>query len=245
MYIPSETSPERMYRSFQYHGESGLSKTENMQRALAQVPFIDEPADRVMVVACSPTAEVPLGDFYPEDAEAVYRYSYPDLPDSQVLFNRLPTVGLAELFSIDTGLYELLLERFPKASYYAMQSSVLERFWRRSRLGEHKKVYVYLHDKQISIYHFDDGKLMFANSFFAVDLDDMQYYVLSVWQHFGLDQEHDELLVYGNAVHKSRLIAGMQRYLRNVFSIIPSAVFNRAPLARIETIPFDLLALLV
>src|SRR5574344_2768118 len=101
MYIPSETSPERMYRSFVYHNETGLSLADNMRKAFTQVPFLGETADRVFVVVCSPVTEVPLDDFYPEDADTMYRYCYPDAANVQVLFNRLPSVGLSELFSID------------------------------------------------------------------------------------------------------------------------------------------------
>jgi hypothetical protein len=245
LYDAAATDAARLYQSYRYGMRPKCSAADNLSEALREMPYSDVPADAVRVVVGSQVALIPLGDFYPEEATVLYGHNFPSAKDVQVLFNKLPTLDLAILFAVDISMYELLLERFPEARYYAMESGLLERFYRRSRMGEHQKMAIYLHDGLAGIYFFDKGKLQYANTFKADAADDVAYYVLSVWQMFQLDVEHDELLIYGSTPQVDGLKTRLERYLCNVYPMSPNTEFNRAALSRVEGVPFDLLSLLL
>ena len=55
--------------------------------------------------------------------------------------------------------------------------------------------------------------------------------------------ERDEMYLVGDAPERDALLEETKKFVKRVFYINPSGEFNRAPVAQIEGIPYDLVTL--
>ena len=107
-------------------------------------------------------------------------------------------------------------------------------------------MYAYLHEKEITVYAFERGRMLFVNTFQARSVADMQYYVLNVWKELGLDQVEDSLFVVGD--HEQRTVELSEKikyFLQNVSVIDRSEDFKERLTQGSNLIPYDLQTLLI
>lgn len=84
----------------------------------------------------------------------------------------------------------------------------------------------------------------FANSFEYDKPDDILYYILYVWKQVGMDQEKDQLHMYGGASLRNSITATLRNYIQY---ISPAEIPSDAYLLGAEVVqaPLDLIALSV
>ena len=61
----------------------------------------------------------------------------------------------------------------------------------------------------------------------------------ATWKQLTLDSKEDEMFLCGEIPDRQWVITAMKNYLHKVFTINPSADFNRAPVTKIEGMPMD------
>ena len=72
---------------------------------------------------------------------------------------------------------------------------------------------------------------------------DAVYYIMHVWKLLGFDATNDELFIMGNIPEYEWHIENLNRYINKVYTINPTAEFNRAPATQVKGMPFDLITL--
>jgi hypothetical protein len=187
---------------------------------------------------------VPFELFEDDEMEDLFYSNFPKVDNETILCNILEKSNIALLFGIDKHAYQLLNEKFPNAKYFATVSPLTEYFQRKSEAAN-KCLYAYLQKGGINIFAFDNGRPVLINSFSCEKFEDRIYYLLYIWKQLGFDVETDELYIVGNIAEKEKLINGLEKYIRNVFLILPKSEFNRSILTQREDIPFDLQTLLI
>jgi len=60
-----------------------------------------------------------------------------------------------------------------------------------------------------------------------------------------MEAERDELYLAGDIADREALISEAERFVKRVFYINPAGEFNRAPVAKIEGMPYDLMTLYI
>jgi hypothetical protein len=163
-----------------------------------------------------------------------------------VSYNVLRRSGIAIVFGLERSIYQLLLDDFPRARFYASASTLIEFFSEKSLIGVGRKMYVYLHEKEMTIYAFDQGRMLFVNTFVATSVADIQYYTLHVWKELGFDQIDDSLLIVGDKeLRTTELSEKIKYFLQNVDVIDRSEDFKERLTKGNSLIHYDLQTLLV
>ena len=88
-----------------------------------------------------------------------------------------------------------------------------------------------------------DNGVKFTNSFDVSHPHDAVYYIMHVWKLLGFDATNDELFIMGNIPEYEWHIENLNRYINKVYTINPTAEFNRAPATQVKGMPFDLITL--
>ena len=122
-----------------------------------------------------------------------------------------------------------------------------------SYTGAHSKLYSYFHEHQLEVFSFAQNRFKFCNSFTVTTPEDAIYYILASWKQLGLVPEHDELFLVGDVLERDHTKEELEKYIKRVFVVYikrvfvvnPIGEFNRASVAQIPGIPYDLMALYV
>ena len=113
-----------------------------------------------------------------------------------------------------------------------------------SRMLIPRQLYVVLHRKMMDVVCFAQGKLLFVNTFEYDKPDDILYYILYVWKQVGMDQERDQLHIYGGVSLRNSITTTLRNYIQY---ISPAEIPSDAYLLGAEVVqaPLDLIALSV
>lgn len=223
-----------------------VSLAANLKEALMNEPLLKEDYQRVNVLVNNPHCTiVPVAHFNQNDIGDVYKLNFPKDSMPHVSYNVLRRSGVALVFGLDKRLYQLVLDDFPRARFYASSSTLIEFFSEKSMQSTNRKMYIYLHEREMSVYVFDMGRLLFLNTFAVNSIDDMQYFALNVWQQMGMDQIDDALFIVGDNDKRQEFADKIQYFLNSVNLIDRKEDFKTKITLGNEYIPYDLQTLLV
>jgi hypothetical protein len=184
-------------------------------------------------------------DFKAESVEDIYAYNFPKDHSMHVSYNVLRRSGVAIIFSIDKNIYQLLLDDFPRARFYASASTLIEFFGHKSLDGENSKLFAYLHEKEITLYAFNMGLMQCVNTFKVTTVEDSMYYILNFAKQLDFRQTDDDLYIVGDTGKEQELANKMQNFLKNVLIIDRKADFRSSITGGNTLIPYDLQTLLI
>ena len=237
---------ERPFTYKVYDMNHTISLAANLKQALMTEPMLQQQYQRVNVlVSTTAITTVPVAYFDADDIEDTYALNFPKASPQHVSYNVLRRSGVALIFGIERSVYQLLLDDFPRARFYAASSTLIEFFSEKSLTGVYRKMYVYIHEKEITLYAFEQGRILFVNSYPVTSVSDMQYYILNVWQQLGFDQIDDYLFIVGDNDSRQELKDKIVYFLKNVSLIDRNEDFKGTLTEGYVMIPYDLQTLLV
>lgn len=243
IYSPGSDSPFT-YKVFDMNHT--ISLAANLKHALMNEPMLKQQYQRVNVlVSTTDITTVPVAYFNAEDVADIYQVNFPKARPQHVTYNVLRRSGVALIFGIERTVYQLLLDDFPRARFYASSSTLIEFFGEKSYGGKNRKMYVYLHEKEITLYAFEQGRMLFVNSYPVNTVSDMQYYILNVWQQLAFDQLDDALFIVADSDISKELSEKTSYFLQNVSLIQRDNDFRGSLTEGNNIIPYDLQTLLV
>ena len=242
-YAPTE-EPHYVYNK--YKVRPTISMAANLKDALLNDPMLKDVYQRVNVMVTSPHfTVVPASSFKSEDLQDIYAFNFPKDEAQHLSFNILRRQGLAIIFGLDKNVHQLITDDFPRARFYASASTLAEFFAERSAGGRMLKMYAYIHEREMTMFVFEHGRLLFVNSFQAAHTTDYQYYVLNVWKQLEMDQLNDMLFVVGDNDMARQLTESIGEYIKSVELMSREDDFSAKPTQGNSIIPYDLQTLLV
>lgn len=234
-----------------------ISMAANLKAALQSVPVFREDFQRINVLISSPHfTTLPTSEFQREQAAEIYRFVFPHQENCHVSYNILKRSGMAILFGVNKNIHQMLLDEYPRARFYASASTLIEYLGEQSLGGKGKRMYVYLHEqhlanangllpREMSVYCFDQGRILFANTYPIRTTSDCLYYILAVWKQLNLDVLNDSLHIVDDGSTCQDLMQSIRPYIQHVVPVeyheetkIMSGNTHR------RTIPYDLHTLL-
>ena len=162
-----------------------------------------------------------------------------------VLCNVLTNSNSVVIFSLDKLTHVFLSEHFANARFFSSISPQIEYLTIKSKQSNCKKLYTNINSGYIDVISMENGRLMLANTYQSVSSNDINYFLLNIWQKTGFSQERDELHITGIQDIKNTVIPEMKKYISHVYSINPQAEFNNSTTSKIENIPFDVQSLIL
>lgn len=227
-----------------YVVKSGVSVAANLRTAFKEDDSLTDGDGRVLLSVCSPVSLVPLDDFMEDtfDADVAYNYVFPGYQHDEKICNVLPELNAVAIFSVNKDLKLVVDDRFRNVRIQNVMQPVWSHLFQRSQLVmQRRKLYAYFHDGLMDVFSFHHRRFRYSNAFLVTDVDDVVYYLLVAWKQIGMDNLDDELHIVGNYSEPDNLIEKLRKFLRKVYLVNPSASLNRAPVASIANINFDMM----
>lgn len=243
VYSPTETP---RYTFKQLKVKPVVSLAANLKEALMNEPMLKQPYKRVNVLITTPLfTTVPAVAFDREHVEDTFQFVFPKAERTHISYNVLRRSGIAVIFGFDKHLRQLIIDDFPRARFYASASTLIEFFSERSLIGTNKKMFAYRHDDQLTVYCFQQGRMLFVNSYPVHGVNDCQYYLLGVWKEMKFNQLEDTLFVVSDDDDSKELVDKIHYFIKQVSLIDRSDDFRDTITRGNATIPYDLQTLLV
>lgn len=194
-----------------------------------------------VVVASSHHTLVPTDVATLHDNSVFYAGVYPN-DDVDILESRLPHVGAVMLWGADRDVVSFVRRTFDRPTLLHPLAPLCEYFFRKSRMGNQRKVYLHLYRGRMDVVCYGREGLMLANTYDYGNVNDAAYHVLNVWKQLSLDQRHDEVHIAGDAPARRELSTLLRNYILTVVPVIfPSNCLVLGSDAM--QVPFDLTAL--
>lgn len=222
----------------------GASYLSSLKELFFTLEFLTWTYKRTYVLpAAAPFTLVPSPLFEESRKEKILAFNLSE-PPTRTLSNSLEEIQAELVFGMEEEVYEFCARTLLGPRFVHPFAPQLRLWQRQSVSADTGRMYVVIQPKSIDLACFSGGKLMLANSFKAERTEDILYHTLHSWNQTGLNQQTDELFLYGEPSRRIDAERIFQRYLRNVRPMqIPSEVYL-AGVALAQT-PFDLISLFV
>lgn len=165
-------------------------------------------------------------------------------PETKCLNNLLARESVEVVFGIDEEVYEFCSRSLINPVFIHHITPQLALWKQQSRVLIPRQLYVVIHRKVMDVVCYAQGNLLFANTFEYDKPDDILYYILYVWKQVGMDQEKDQLHLYGGVSLRNSITLTLRNYIQY---ISPAEIPSDAYLLGTEIVqaPLDLIALSV
>ena len=227
--------PVNTQRSMAANVKAFLTATEELKHPFKQINIL---------IQSERYTPVPLELFEDEQMETIFYQNLPKQQNEVILCNILGKTNTVILFSLDKLTHLYLTEQFPTARFFSAVSPQIESLSSKSNQGNNYKLYANLHDRYIEVFAFEKGRLLLTNTYQTSGNNDINYYLLNLWQQLRFDQERDELHLTGQLDTRKEITSCLQKYIRHVYSINPHSELNQSETSPIESIPFDIQSLI-
>ena len=243
VYDPSDSNP---YTFRQLKPRPVISLAANVKEALMNEKLLQEPYQRVNVLVTTPYfTTVPSVDFKRENISEVFHFVFPSQENAHVSYNVLRRSCIAIIFGLDKNVYKLLLDDFPRARFYSSVSTLVEFFSDKSVGCGTKKMYVYIHGKEMTVYCFHEGRMLFVNNYHVNGVNDCQYYIMNIWGQFGFDQLEDGIEIVSDGEMSTLLSDKIQYFIKETKLIDREEDFRQTITHGNKVIPYDLQTMLI
>lgn len=242
--INPQKKSDFMFSQFEISATTSVSA--NLKRWLTETKELNLEYKKVYVIFDSPRfMAVPLPLYQEENKEKIFYYNYSNTSNEKVLSNTITDDNVVILFGVDKYCNQIVHEHFSNASVFCSVTPLLKYYFSKGHLGINKKIFVQLSEHDITLFCFDNEKLLLMNSYSCKQIPDRAYYILYAWNNIGGDIENDEIILNGNIKDKDSLQKELKRFVPGVYSLSVKSEFNRSPIAQIESLSFDMLTLLI
>ncbi len=207
------------FKNFWY--ESGIPlemQAENLRNLLNSEGYLSKNYKSVHFMYQSPGALLIPGPlFNPDLAGSYFRYSGNAFPDPSILFRKIPSIDAFLVHQIPGDIYEQAKGSLSDCQFFhqacpQIDDAVLD--------GKNKslpaQVYADIHPGFIDLMLLNSGQLVFYNSFGIRNKEDMVYFILYLFDQFGLSQEETPLILSGFVEVFPDSLPILEKYLKKI-----------------------------
>jgi len=153
----------------------------------------------------------------------------------EIHYSGLKFVDAYSVFIIPNQVASIFSRRFKNIVFYNQQIPFIEQALFKHH-SENKKVIVHVNHQFIDVAITENNKLLLYNNFLYKNEMDMVYFILYVFDQFGLDTQHTELILSGIIDQKDHALIKLKDFIKHIkfeklseeFSY--SYTFNKIPL---------------
>ena len=186
---------------------SAYAQTHSLLKSpFSQVLFLEEDSDYELV---------PMDIFQESDALAVWKLMRGGLKESlQLQVDSLKVLDVNTIYALQTDFVQAVRASLPNVRFVNRQSVFIQFSVMENRKHSDANLFLNLHRGSVDLVVVVNGKLQIANTYPFRNEDEFLYFVLGVYDLFGLDQYKSVTTVGG--VLDEGLLSALRRYLKNV-----------------------------
>lgn len=159
----------------------------------------------------------------------------------KIMSQRIENQNFVILYELDSEAYEFLVRSFVNVNFAHALSPLLT-VWQQSSLEAYPKhVYVNVRQGIVDIVGFEQGNLLFANSFPYEKENDLLYFVMYVSKQLGINQLEDELFFCGETSVCLSVIKVLKTYFEHITLL---STKNETLAMSVQRAPFDVIKLM-
>lgn len=140
---------------------------------------------------------VPAAVFQEKQKAGLLAFTF-SFPEGRCLSNELKDEQAELVFGVDEDVYEFCSRSLVNPRFVHHVGPLLSLWKKQSRARLPRQLYVVLHRRRMDVACYAQGNLLFVNSFEYEHTDDILYYILYVWKQVGMDQQKDQLRLFGD-----------------------------------------------
>ena len=227
-----------------YTPDKERSMASNIEDAIADCPLIrhGEEYEVKAIIESSEYTCIPSEYDIRSDYDNYFRYCFPQSRDAEIIANRLNAQECTVLFPVEKSICEAV-RKLGNTTFYT-PASILMGYLNYRPMGEERYIFSYLYNDTAIILSMKENKVELSNIFSNEEIENVLFYLLSIWKEQRLSQTDDTLYLCGdNAVERMSQLAG--KFIKKIKRINPNELFSPSLLNRMEGIPFDLQALIL
>lgn len=213
----------------------GLEDSRNghlnaIEEAFRSDKFLHQPFRNIRAgLAGGRNTLIPLRLYDPNQNDAYIGQLTELLPGEEARADGLPMLGLYNVYTADKGEAALARRLFPGCRIFHLCTALLEGLRHLPAREEGFSIFAHLKGSLLFITAFEGKELRFANMFRCQAARDFIYFVLLVYQQFGLNPEAQPLHLSGQLVRESEIFREAVRYIRHLEFLEPPAFFQFGP----------------
>lgn len=212
----------------------------SIEEAVYENTFLLKEFARIDVIFASSAFMLLPSDVTEDESRQLMEDAFPDAPTNVIEDNVSPSIKLT--YSVDAALEGFVRRTFFNARVHHCLTPLIQYFMNGVR-GNALRMCVNVNRDSIDVIAFDHNRLLLANSFKKVTVEDALYYILSVRDLLFKEQLAQgrgvEIVISGPPAKRAELIPVLSRYASPVVPVIfPSAMFNAGNESM--NAPFDL-----
>lgn len=229
-----------------YDVQPTISLAANLKAAFQNEPMLKDQYQRVNVLITNAhTTYMPVNDFKAEAAEEIYKFNFPKDTSYRITYNVLRRSGIAIIFGIDRIIYQLIADEYPRARFYASASTLIEYFGNKNMQDNGSNMFAYLHEKEMTLYTFSQGQMLWSSAFEVNTTQDSIYFILNAYKQLGLDPLVCPLHIVGDTGQEENLKESIRNFIKDVKLENQQENFKTQITKGNSSIPYDLHTLLV
>ena len=120
------------------------------------------------------------------------------------------------LYSMDHEAYEFMVRSLVNPQFIHFLSPMLSDWRKKSLECYPKQLYAVIHDGLLDIICFEQGELLFVNSFDYETENDVIYFIMYVCKQLAVNQLEDAVLFYGDKAVCSKIMPVIKKYMGRV-----------------------------
>ena len=172
----------------------------------------------------------------------LYEFCFPKDKSARILTQSIPSLEMMLLYSMDRDIYAFLLRSLTNTQFIHSLSPLLVAWYNRSLAVYPKLMHVEVHTDSIDVLCFNQGELLFVNSYRYDNEHDIVYFILYIWKQTGLNQLEDYLTIGGYKPYSQKVLSIVGKYVQRTLFLKP--VIKDYQVAIDQDVTLDMIALI-
>ncbi len=156
---------------------------------------------------------VPNAYFSEENLTDYLKFNIKILKTDFIAFDNLEAIEAKNVFIPYTNINNYLLDNFGEFNYKHASTLFIEQF---SEISKNTEAYVYVEKNMLSLYIFQNKKLLLANSFEYFTPQDFIYYILFCLEQLKLDTKKVQLKILGKINETDSTYNYLYTYIKEI-----------------------------
>ena len=155
-------------------------------------------------------------ELYNENEESSYaKFIRPALA-SDLLANNIHSAKIKNISAIDTKLHKALNRLFHKPQIFNQANSFIEGIQKINSDKKASSLFIDIQTKHIQIAWINSSQLMFYNIFECVNLDEFNFYLLSLIDELKIDTEQTRVILSGKTIPEDDFYQRTRKYFSQI-----------------------------
>lgn len=226
----------QLLKSYQFHAEKKQAIKTIVHEIYSQDSLLNNGFHQTSIAIVNEKNSLIPSRLYEENQENTYLRRLIDLPEEDVLLvNEIAELDIRNVFSIDTGLKNILHSYFPNAQLFHVSTLFIKGARELSKHRAGFQIYLNVIGRNFQIVLFENQDLVFSNIFSYKSANDFVYFLMLIFDQFKLKPEAIPLYLCGQITEDSEIYKLIYRYIRHIHFISLPHFLNFGPRLKNET----------